>query len=182
WLGVLGGLLIKRPLFYDNYASGVLYREFATLDEIGRTERTLAEIIAVDDLLALLTAQAPKEESVTFLTCHNLLLTLWANQHLGLGEDLHAPVPLTVDQLRSFLQALWGPDAAPRRIKDSMREAFLAWLAQRSGLTTYAIAERMRPTLEGLFAQIENELGSVAPQQIDPRYVQLFLLRASDSS
>jgi hypothetical protein len=38
WLGVLGGLLIKRPLYYDNYESGVLYREFATLEEIQRTE------------------------------------------------------------------------------------------------------------------------------------------------
>jgi hypothetical protein len=182
WLGVLGGLLIKRPLFYDNYASGALYREFATLDDIGHTERILAEIIAVDDLLALLAAQTPREKSTTFLTCHNLLLTLWANHHLGMEQDPQAPVPLTVDQLRSFLQALWEPDTAPRRIKDSLREAFLAWLAQRSSLTTYAIAERMRPTLEGLFAQIENELGAVAPQQIDPRYVQLFLLRAGDSA
>jgi len=182
WLGVLGGLLIKRPLFYDNYASGVLYREFATLEDIRHTEGVLAEIIAADDLLALMAVQTPTLKSATFLTCHNLLLTLWANHFLGMGPDLHAPVPLGVDQLRNFLEALWERGAAPHRIKDSMREAFLAWLAQRSGLTTYAIAERMRSTLEGLFAQIENELGAVVPQQLDPRYVQLFLLRTAKFS
>ena len=35
WLGGVGGLLLKRPLFYDNYRTGKLYREFESIKEIG---------------------------------------------------------------------------------------------------------------------------------------------------
>ncbi len=38
WLGVLGGLLIKKPLFFDNYQTGVLYREFRSLADIQTTQ------------------------------------------------------------------------------------------------------------------------------------------------
>jgi hypothetical protein len=180
WLGVLGGLLIKRPLYYANYAGGVLYREFATLEEIQRTREVLAEIMAMDDLLALMGARPPVEKSSTFLTCQNLLLTLWADHHLGLDADPRVPVPLSVTQLRSFFGSLWEAAGERFRIKDSMRTAFLTWLAERGGLTAEAIAQRMGLTLHALFAQVENELGGVVPKDLDPRFVQLFLLKEVD--
>jgi hypothetical protein len=180
WLGVLGGVLIKRPLYYDNFASGVLYREFATLEEIQRTEEVLAEIMAMDDLLALMAVRPPVDKSSTFLTCHNLLLTLWADHHLGLDTDPRVPLPLSAKQLHLFFEALWEQKEGRRRIKDSMRAAFLALLAERSGLTAEAIGQRMGLTLHALFAQVENELGGVAPKDLDPRFVQLFLLKEID--
>ncbi len=178
WLGALGGLLVKRPLYYDNYASGVLYREFATLEEIQRTEGVLAEIMAMDDLLALMGAHPPVEKSSTFLTCQNLLLTLWADHQLGLDSDPQTPLPLSVRQLRLFFEALWERKGERRRIRDSLRAAFLAWLAERSGLTPGAIGQRLGVTLHGLFDQVENELGGVAARDLDPRFVQLFLLHS----
>ncbi|MEE8551773.1 MAG: DUF6178 family protein, partial [Desulfobacterales bacterium] len=57
WLGVLGGLLIKKPLFYDNYKTGVLYREFISMEDIKKTENALNEIIAFDELLSRMTIQ-----------------------------------------------------------------------------------------------------------------------------
>ncbi len=180
WLGVLGGLLIKRPLYYDNYASGVLYREFANLEEIQRTQEVLAEIMAMDDLLALMGARPPGEKSSSFLTWQNLLLTLWADHRLGLDADPRAPLPLSAGQLRAFFEAMWEAAGERRRIKDDLRTGFLTWLAQRSGLTNEAIAQRMGLTLHALFSQLENELGGVAPQDLDPRFVQLFLLKEVD--
>jgi hypothetical protein len=58
-----------------------------------------------------------------------------------------------------------------------MKIHFLEWLAANSGLRDFEITERLAPTLEALFQEIENDLGSVAANDLDPRYVLLFLLK-----
>ena len=173
WLGVLGGLLIKKPLYYDNYTTGVLYREFATLKDIRESETILQTIIAFDDVLNLMEIDPPRSQEI--LTGQNLLLTLWANHHLEMGGSGRTVRPLTRDQLRRFLDALWQPDVRPRRISRRMRERFLDWLADRSGLQNYQISERMGQALEQLFNQIETELGGVEPDDLNPHYIYLFL-------
>lgn len=176
WLGVLGGLLIKKPLYYDNYATGVLYREFATLADIDHTQSVLGQIIAVDDLFAMLAVDVRHLETVTFLTYQNLILTLWANHELGMKATPQRPQQLTLDQFKAFFKTLWKPGPKPVKIKDVAREGFLTWLAVRSGLAVHEITERMGLTLEALFNQLENEFGSVKAENLDPRYIQLFLL------
>lgn len=178
WLGVLGGLLIKRPLFYDNYATGVLYREFATYDDIKNTEAVLKSVIAFDDLLALMEIEPPR--SYDILTSQNLILTMWANHHLALAGDPKKAHPLTLQQFRRFFNELWEPDTKPRRIRRQMREFFLRWLAERSGLHDYEISERMGMALEQLFNQIESELGGVEERDLNPNFIYLFLFRPAE--
>jgi len=178
-MGVLGGLLIKKPLFYNDLGAGPLYREFRTMAEIVHTEAILNTIIAFDDLLGLMDIEPGPAASTGFLTCQNLILTLWANHHLALPETGKRPIPLSLDQFRRFFQELWVAGPAPRRISDTMRELFLGWLAQRSGLTTFEIAERMAPALEQVFQAVEEELGAVQSKDLDPRFIQMFLLRSS---
>jgi hypothetical protein len=178
WLGVLGGLLIKRPLFYDNYATGVLYREFATYDDIQSTEAVLKSIIAFDDLLALMEIEPPR--SYDILTSQNLILTLWANHYLEMAGNPKMVHPLTLQQFRVFFNALWEPDTKPRQIRRQMRERFLTWLAKRSGLHDYEISERMGLALEQLFNQIEDELGGVEARDLNPNFIYLFLFRPAE--
>jgi hypothetical protein len=175
WLGVLGGLLIKRPLYYDNYATGVLYREFATYEDILNTQAVLKSIMAFDDILALMKIEPPR--SYDTLTSQNLILTLWANHHLEMADDPKRVHPLTLQQFRAFFNELWEPDAGPRRIGRQVQERFLGWLARRSGLHDYEISERMGMALEQLFHQIEKELGGVDPRDLNPNYIYLFLFR-----
>jgi hypothetical protein len=52
---------------------------------------------------------------------------------------------------------------------------FLGWIADRSGLTTYEISERMAPALEQLFLNLEEELGDVNREALEPRYISLIL-------
>jgi hypothetical protein len=87
WLGVLGGLLIKRPLFFDNYRSGKIYREFFSRTDITETETILNDIVAFDDLLSLMSINLAPLSSYEFLTFKNLILTLWARHVCGLSED-----------------------------------------------------------------------------------------------
>jgi hypothetical protein len=84
---------------------------------------------------------------------------------------------------RFFSELLPGdppPDsAAPRRVPDSMRAAFVHWLARDTGLKGYEISDNLGRIFEDLFGEIEAEYGRVATQDLDPRFVQLFLLKSA---
>jgi hypothetical protein len=177
-LGVLGGLLLKRPLFFDNYASGRLYREFATLADIRKSEQDLDDIVAFDFLLARLGITITPERQAGFLTFKNLLLTLWANHYLGMAGGDTYPAPLKMDRFHRFFKVMWEPDAMPRRISETLRTHFLNWLSARSGLDETALREHLGSGLARLFQDIESELGHVEVHDLDPRFIQLFLIAA----
>jgi len=116
-----------------------------------------------------------------FLTFKNLLLTLWARHSRRLkGEKLKA---LTLKQFQPFFEKLLpgrnDPDRqAAGKIPVEMKTAFLNWLSVKTGLKDYEIADRLGQTFEDLFNELENEYGQVTAEQIDPRFVHLFLLSA----
>ena len=179
WLGVLGGLLLKKPLFYDNYQSGVLYREFSNLADIRMAEDSFNQIKALDDLLSLMTITLAHPSSYGFLTYKNLVLTLWARHYLKLSaKPLQS---LALKDFKPFFEDLLpgrtetGGDK-PRTIPQAMKNHFLDWLGAETGLRDFEITERLGQTFENLFADIENELGPIAARDLDPRYIQLFLL------
>jgi hypothetical protein len=179
WLGIVGGLLLKKPLFYDNYKTGVLYREFASLEDIRNTEMIFNQIVRVDDLLALMDIKVDSTSRYGFLTYKNLLLTLWARRYCRLKRTLLKP--LTLQQFHPFFEKLLpGPvdsgDEAGRKIPVEMKTAFLNWLAAETGLKDYEITDRLGQTFADLFNEIESEYGRVAPEELDPKFVNLFLI------
>jgi hypothetical protein len=172
WMGVLGGLLIKKPLFYDNYKTGVLYREFVAIQDIKDTENILNEIIAFDEILPLMNTE-PELVSEGHLTHKNFVLTLWARNYMGLSEEL---LPLPFDVFRNFFNDLWTGKDKPRKTSLTMKESFLNWLSDKTGLTHYEITQKLGQTLENLFNEIESEYGAVSGEDLDPRYIHLFLI------
>ena len=178
WLGVLGGLLIKKPLFYDNYkTTSSLYREFSSIEDIRKAEKVLNEIIAFDELLSLMTIkfETTGDRAITY---KNLILTLWARNYLGLSEEL---APLSLDELKTFFEDLL---IIPQKSKKNnqrktgilIKESFLNWLSEKTGLNIYEITQRLGQTLENLFNAVESEYGAVAKKDLDPRYIYLFLV------
>ena len=114
-LGLVGGLLLKRPLYFEGYRRGQLYRDFAAMAEIHETRRELDDLIWLDQLLSLLNPPLPRCER-RFLTYKNLLLTLWACSCLGLPAAEKFP-PLALADFRHFCEGLFtprAPTAAPR--------------------------------------------------------------------
>ena len=178
WLGVLGGLLLKRPLYYDNYQTGVLYREFAAAGEIEKSRNVLDSIIAIDGLLSVmgLPSRLPEVSATSPITCQNLVLTLWALDVLDLGND---PASLLPADFKRFFGELWEGGREARRIKSSMKTHFLGWLANRAGRTPGDISMRLAPVLDALFDEIEEEYGQVHEKDLDPRYIHLFLIRSN---
>ncbi len=181
WMGVVGGLLVKKPLFYDNYKTGVLYREFASVDDIRETEVIFDRVVAVDDLLSVMNIKMDSFPQYGFLTYKNLLLTLWVRKFLGLKAA--KPKSLTLKQFLPFFEKLLpgrvDPDSKQsRKIPVEMKSSFLNWLSSVTDLKDYEISERLGRTFEDLFDEIENEYAQVATAEIDPRFVHLFLLSA----
>ncbi|MGD2097199.1 MAG: DUF6178 family protein [Desulfobacterales bacterium] len=182
WMGVVGGLLVKKPLYYDNFKSGVLYRDFATVDEIRESAAIFEQVVAVDDLFSVINIKMDPPARYGFLTYKNLLLTLWARHDLGLkGEQLKL---LTRKQFMPFFEKLLpeptehGSKTA-RKVPEEMKTAFLNWLAAKTGLKDYELTDRLGQTFEDLFKDIESEYGQVSAADIDPRFVHLFLLSSN---
>ncbi len=173
WLGVLGGLLIKKPLFYDNYKTGVLYRDFSSTEDVKLTERTLNGMIAFDEILARI-GKDPLPVSDHVLNYKNFVLTLWVRHYLGLSEEI---APLTMDEFKGFFEGFWSGTETPRKSSLAMKESFLAWLSDKTGLLHEEIIRKVGQTLENLFNEIESELGKVATKDLDPRFVRLFLVQ-----
>jgi len=176
WLGIIGGLLVKRPLYFDNYQTGTLYREFLATKDISVTNTILTEIIAFDHLLASMSLEVKPLPPGSLLTYKNLLLTSWARESIDSGAGETAFAPLSLDTFRPFIDTLWRSLEKPRAIKLSVKSAFLKWLKDKSGLTGTEITRQCGNTLENLFAEIETELGKISGNDLDPRFIQLFLI------
>jgi hypothetical protein len=173
WTGVLGGILIKKPLFYDNYKSGLLYREFVSISDIRETETELDNIIAFDDLISSMSINLKPLSSYRFLSHKNLILTLWARHCLNLPKE---PEPLSVDKFIRFHALLFSGKRKTKIIGQPMKESFLKWLAESTNTSDFEISKALGEVFEKLFAEIEIEYGQVSSQDLDPRYIHLFLV------
>ena len=174
WLGVLGGLLIKKPLFFDNYQTGVLYREFLSLADIQATRIIMNQIIRFDQLLgamaedlALFLRPVPSRQNLTY---KNLILTRWAQCHVGLSPE---SVPIPMESFCLFFRDLFGKSG---RIRKAMKSSFLRWLSEKTGWPPAELTARCGPEMERLFAELETDLGAVSEADLNSRYIQLFLV------
>ena len=130
WMGVLGGLLIKKPLYFDNYKSGVLYREFQSMDDIRETESVLRNIISCDRLLAGVAPDLDTSPELGYLSYKNILLTLWVKSCIGKPENLSAIKP---NEFKKFYAKWWEPETKPKKISESMKTGFVRFLSQKTG-------------------------------------------------
>jgi len=174
--GLLGGLLLKRPLYFDNYKTESLYREFSSSNDIYHTQKALEEVIEIDNLLS--SANFTTDRINGFTTFENILLTLWAKDFLFLNQNINEDKPLTLDEFKRFFDNLWEDKKdnvnGPKKISIKMKEAFLNWLSIKTGKDIRYISSKLGYTLEELFTKIEAELGGVLTQDLDPRYINLF--------
>jgi len=179
-LGVLGGLLIQRPLFFDHYETGVLYREFASLEDIEKTRAALEEIVAFDELFSFLRADVSSWISHPFFTYRNFLLTLWAGVRLGLvtpDADPAPVIPVPLGPFKLFFNGLWEGKKPSRRIRMTAKADFLNWLSSRSGFSEEDLRRKVGSGLESLFSRIESEYAKVSAKDLDARYIHLFLVQ-----
>ena len=182
WMGLLGGLLVKRPLYFDNFKTGVIYREFSDIGEINAAGDVIKAVIALDHLFSLMSIDLSRVYG-DFMTYKNLVLTLWARDYLGLAE---AGGALELDDFKTFFAALFSRTADSERglaerpadkISTAMKSAFLSWLSRKTGLSEFEISRELAPTLENLFNELENEYGRVTLKDLDPKFIYHFCIK-----
>lgn len=172
WLGTLGGLLIKKPLYFDNYATGVLYREFQSVDDIAKTKAALEEIIEFDKMLSRMSIESDGI-SQSVLNYKNLILTMWSRHYLGLTEKVAA---ISLEDFRKFFKELWHGKDKPKKIRPAAMQAFLSWISDKSNTESADIIQTLGGCFERLFEEIESEYGQVSAGNLDARYISMFLV------
>ena len=175
WTGVLGGLFIKRPLFFDNGETGdTLYREFAHGADLEKTRTVLDRIRAMDAFLSGFPAALEKTAVGNApLTWKNLLLTCWIRHVLGLEE---APATLAPGQLGQAFETLW-PGKKRTDFKDeTVKARFLAYLGHAAGMAQEAVSLQVGPVLEDLFSELCEEYDQIRKTDLDPRFIRHFLI------
>ena len=168
--GHIGGLLLPKPLYFDNYENKVLYREFESINDTVRTEEIVTEIQGFDLIFSLMDIDRSSidGERVNF---KNLILNLWAKDYLKIDGDI---LGIEISDLKKFFDELFEN----KKIKMTMKENFLNFLTVQTELSAFEISENMGKSLEKLFNEVENEYGPVDTKDLDARYIEeLFIIR-----
>lgn len=178
WTGVLGGLLLKRPLFFDEQNTGATrYREFADEAELKQTEAVLSRIEAMDDFLAdfptalertVGTAAAP-------LTWKSLLLTIWIRSILRMEP---IPAPVSAESLQQAFDRLWPNRPTADFTDPAAKAGLLDTLAKRAGVASETVSRRIGTILEALFQELSENYDRVNKTDLDPRHIHHFLVAA----
>lgn len=172
-VGMIGGLLVNRPRFFDNFETEGLYREFASLPDVKAAHAALKDAMAFDDLLSCMDIDTADLPEGFFITYKNLLLTLWARHELDLDRRAR---PIALESFKPFYRALWQSSSETPRIRDSIKSNFLTWLSGESAFTKEEISLNLGNALENLFAELAWEYGEVRAENLDPRFVPHFFL------
>ena len=187
FLGVIGGLFLDRPLYFDNYTSGVLYKNFTSLAQVTQTDKILNKIIAVDKILMAMDIDT-KSFTHGVLTWKSLILTLWAKERLNLPSNLE---PIDLQTFKEFFKALFTKtDINHKNInrknlnqKNLMqanqipRDDLIFWASEASSISQDSMSEELIEVLANLIDEIEKEYSRVEPDNIDPRFIPHFLLK-----
>ncbi|ACN16803.1 putative metal-dependent hydrolase of the beta-lactamase superfamily [Desulforapulum autotrophicum HRM2] len=172
WLGVLGGLLLDRPLFFDNYQTGVLYRPFGSVGEIAATDKALGQIIAIDGVMAGLDPDLTGIAQAS-LTFKPIIFTLWARDRLGL-DVMFKPIERSVF-LPFFVELFSGEK--PGTIDEFKRDDFTGWIAQATGIDQDRLTRDLGDWVTEMFDQLGKEYGAVAADDLESRFVTDFFLK-----
>ena len=172
YLGVIGGLFLDRPLYYDNYASGsALYRNFKSLSDVFQTSRALEQIIALDTVLDNLNVDVTSFEKGV-LTYKTLILTLWAKDRLNLPPTLE---PIDTHVFKDFFIALFSKPDSDTTDQIQLND-LITWTSETTGINESNLAEEFLEVLTDLIKELEEEYNAVDPKNIDPRFIPHFLL------
>ena len=173
WMGFLGGVLLKKPRYFNDEPDA-LYTDFSTLQEVMTVESVIDKVISLDAFFGHLKLPQNKLRSV-HLTWKNMLLTMWCRQRLNLPRKL---ARVELKRFRTFYENdLMQFEIGAGNVRKSAKESFLNWLSQRSGWTPDKIRQTVGISLEDLFKEIETQMGRVQPAHLDPRFIELFILR-----
>ncbi|MBF0234300.1 MAG: hypothetical protein HQK65_14870 [Desulfamplus sp.] len=210
WLGVIGGLLLDRPLFFANhaispfYTKATLYRPFISIGEIEQTMDALEAIVQLDKMVERLDLDPAFCLSREFLTWKAVFLTLWAMNRLeseiGFTGDENTSVEycIPLSRFKPFFIELFGlgkielgvgkqsgsraksdlggKSGIRGKIDQTVRDDFFNWLSESAAMSGNTVSATVRKMFEDVFDELEDEYGSISPEDIEPELISHFIL------
>ncbi|OQY01468.1 MAG: hypothetical protein B6I26_03835 [Desulfobacteraceae bacterium 4572_130] len=173
-MGVAGGLLLDKPLYFDDYKTGVFYRDFQCLYDIKKTLQKLEQIIEIDELLKIIN---PNIEliKVEFLNYKNLILTMWAQHRITLKSLAE---PIAIDIFKPFFEELFNTNKDKnKKIDDIKRNDIFLWLVKEFNINEKKITQNIKLIFKNLFNELENEYSMVKLENLDSKLVTHFFLK-----
>ena len=183
YLGVIGGLLLERPMYYDNYQNGELYRHFTSLADIHTTDTKLTQIIHLDQIIEKLPLDLASFTHGV-LTYKSLILTLWARNRLNLDTTSECSLtPIAPEVFKPFFAALFSSDT-PGKIDEIKAMDLTLWVSEAidnaenepDEPSETKLPEPFLWVLSHLIEEIEGEYSAVTANHMDPRFIPHFLL------
>lgn len=173
---ILDGLLRRHPLWYAGEGELPALREFSTLSEVERAERSVekAEFLGTFLLSVIDFRLQDVQEAAVRLDSENLrsstvFLTALLNAALDRGFRF---APVERQTAGTGLSKLWTSDLPPRRVRPELLQAALQWsraMIPASPQNEAFLEEFIDDSLELL----EEEFGHLAPEEVpDPRFTK----------
>ena len=194
WFGLLGGLLLERPMYFDNYETGTLYREFSAPADIQQTSNKIDQLMAFDKIIEIICPEIEKNPPV-YMNYQNILLTLWAKNRLGMDSSL-SPIPM--NEFKAFFKELFACEQnnennlkdyennnektdAGKKIDINKRKDLVLWLLEQPDINSKiknkeTFFKTIQPAFNALFDELENEYGHVKPDDLDPELISHFIV------
>lgn len=179
WGGTLGGILQKRPLFFEGTSSGKPYREFESTADVERSGEILHRMMAMDRLLENLSSQHPVERRRAkdpLFTFHALLFNFWARKKLDIEPGF---APLSLEEVRNFFRLLRSGIEIPpfrlQRFKETFAEDMAACAGELEPEERHLLGEALRLVWE----RFSEEYAWVATADLDGKSMKFILTSPS---
>lgn len=192
WREIIEGIARPRPVCCETAAAPApLYRQFRDLDDVAAAEEAVAFVESLGELLVGRLRLSPRQVedldrarklagSVHPVTFSNLFLT--AVGHRLLGHPF-AAIPLSPGEAGRILDILRRPPAATdgAAVQSGLHPARRReWFDQAASLLEGidpGTRRRIRSFLEFCWTRLEEEFGSLAPDQLpDPRFLSALVV------
>jgi hypothetical protein len=107
-----------------------------------------------------------------------MILTLWVRDRMGLNSSNPLSLaPIEVSEFKDFFAQLFGPDGT---IGDTQAKDLGLWAAQASGVHEADLPTALQGILYRLLRELESEYGHVRTEDLDPRFMPMFLLAGQE--
>ncbi len=171
------GLLRKRPEFFCEHC-GAIFHPFERLDEIALVEDRLERITilgrGVHEFIGMTADEINRVSSMSVYLpdppLSAICLTVFANQILK-GEKVLSPIGIDDLAKLHFLIVEKEAEEGPARIRPEVRDLLV------EKLTGGREEETLRWWFDFLRSRMESSLSGVAPEDMDPRFIDIFMIR-----
>ncbi|PIE71042.1 MAG: hypothetical protein CSA22_04770 [Deltaproteobacteria bacterium] len=171
-MGVLGGLLLDRPQWFDTDATvDSFYRAFASVSDANAAKRCLETLIALDTVLSCIVTRTDWIQKRD-ISAMEVFFTLWALKKIGKEGDQRA---LYSREATTAFDYFWQGAGVPRSVSPVLVDEVREWLHCKQAFS--GDEERQTAFLSWLadaVGQIENEYGTVKTSDVDARFLRMF--------